>query len=291
MRGYIKKILFVSLIALVAFPYLTMAGSVLYFEQQGSDIEAGARLLVGMFIDSDEAVNAYEVVLSYPTHIFSLSSLDRENSIIDVWKSIDIMADGVLQIGGGSTKPFKGEGGLLIVAEFRVIAAGSGVIKFSNAAVYQADTMGSSSNVEVKHLPISVQVLALDSNSPYVSHEGEPVARDSYAKKTGIIAGTQIIKNPMEGNMKLFVFDSEPIYSSQLIGRSMNWMKWGQWHRIRSPHPIESGVWLIEIRAAEEELDSHFMVYWPVAVKKLFLLGFTLFVLAWIFRKFIRRVK
>ena len=92
---------------------------------------------------SGEEVNAVEASLSYDPDVLSVVSVNRDNSVFNLWTTEPTFSNaaGTVEFGGGTPTPFTTTSNVLTIT-FRAVAEGDAAVTFSDASVLVADGQG-----------------------------------------------------------------------------------------------------------------------------------------------------
>lgn len=132
--------------------YFLASGSVsaaeLFFEQE-KNFGLKDQFKIGVFVETEEAVNAIEGKINFPNGLLELKSVDDGNSIINLWlerpatdRAGEIIFSGIIP--GG----YKGDKGLIFSATFLVKKEGNGTFDILNARALRNDGMGAETKLQ-----------------------------------------------------------------------------------------------------------------------------------------------
>ena len=248
------------LVLLSGIPVSAEADPIIVLKPSAVDMGVGSTFTVQVLVQSDVAVNAFDLTLNYDPNIFEFNSFNTAHSIIDFWHSSPkVLAPGTIKLEGGSTRPFSGASGEIASIEFHTKAEGSATIALSNAQVYLADGKGTAVSSYASYL-----MLAIASSSPIVS-----VAE--IKDETQPVLYAQVEKNPYD-SAPLVVFqaiDKESGVQSVLM-RSRAWISWDDWKPVSNPVALAGGVWALELKAVDNYGNQtvETMYIWNALIKK-----------------------
>ena len=146
----IKKILLVLIgVALVLIGGINIASAAgLYFSPSKGTFYKNENFSVSILVNSEEAINAIQGVISFPTEYFEAVSVkSNTNSIIDLWVRKPSFSNasphGNVQFEGVVLNPgFVGSSGRVMEVVFRVKNEGLAGLDFSDSAILANDGLG-----------------------------------------------------------------------------------------------------------------------------------------------------
>lgn len=213
----------------------------LYFRTTAKEFSPGSTFTVGVFVDADKPINAFEIQIGYSVQTLELMDFNTNDSIVDFWRrDPEILEEGIIRIQGGLTKGFIGRAGELIKLNFRAKLDGSAQWSFRSANIYYADGFGTLATIES-----SPMILPIDLNAAKVS-----LFNEDERKPTILAAG--VTRNPVD-NSRMAVFNATD-KESGLKGiyiRSREWFFWENWHKATNPVRLAAGVWSFELKAED----------------------------------------
>jgi hypothetical protein len=128
-----------------AFPVAAQAAD-LYFSPSTGDYAPGDQFTVGVYVSStDQAMNAASGVYSFPADKLEILSVSKGGSIMSLWVEEPSFSNaaGTGRFEGVVLNPgFTGAGGKILDMSFRVKAAGSATLRFTDGAVLANDGRG-----------------------------------------------------------------------------------------------------------------------------------------------------
>lgn len=235
----------------------------LYFETPAQEIGIGSSIVVKVLVDSEAALNAYNLTVLYPSRILEFVSFDDSRSIIDVWQSSDAgRENGEVRIVGGSTNPFRGTSGEIARITFRATNEGSNALSFADAKLYAADGKGTVMKIKGSNLHISVE-----KNAPVFPPE-ERV--DTSPPEISFIA---LQEDPLNQNQKLlsFLVNDKDSGIKETLTRYRTWFAWTEWNRVDNPAAIPRNAWSVDFRVQDNlgNLRSAIFYDWLVLLQNL----------------------
>ena len=260
MTTHLRLIVTVSVLAsiagLAAAPAFAAPGTELYFRTTASAFAPGSDLMLGVFVNADEPVNAFDVEIGYSPATLEFVSFSISDSIVDVWReSPEVHADGIIRIQGGLREPFSGRAGELLRLVFRVRpeadpAGGEmpGTLQWSfrRANVYAADGKGTAVPASVAPLVARV-VPSLEPVRLEPSADAEPP----------VFSVVRIAENPVD-DAHFAVWEARDegsgIVSSRI--RVKRWLVWGPWETAVNPVRLQRGTWAVELRVTDGQGNS-----------------------------------
>jgi hypothetical protein len=158
----IKKILFAG--AAVAMMLLFHAApaahaATMSFVSSESSASIGDTVDVSVRIDSEgQSVNAAQGTIQYPANILQVQSVDRSNSIFNIWAQEPSVntSTGAISFLGGGTNSFSGTSLYILDIKFLVKGTGNATLVFANAGVTAGD--GTGANILDGTTPLTVYV-------------------------------------------------------------------------------------------------------------------------------------
>ncbi len=134
---------FVSIIASFFLPYTARAAN-LYFSPSSGNYNVGQDFSVSVFVSSaDQAMNAAQGVINFPSDRLQVTSLSKAGSIISLWVQEPSFTAGAVNFEGIVLNPgFTGNAGKVLTVNFKVKAAGSGTLSFTSGSVLANDGQG-----------------------------------------------------------------------------------------------------------------------------------------------------
>ncbi len=101
---------------------------------------------VTVFVDTEgKAINSADAVLSFPTDLLSVESVNKTSSIFSMWIKEPNFSNtlGTISLEGGLPTPgYTGTSGRVMQVQFRAKKAGVASVDFSNANIYANDGLG-----------------------------------------------------------------------------------------------------------------------------------------------------
>lgn len=143
----ICALVFASLLSFAAGAHIARASDVTFelYPTVGS-VDTGAFISMGLFLTSSAtAINAASAVLSYPSDLLEVVSLDTTNSIFNLWVDPPSYSNetGTVKLGGVAFNPgFKGKSGRVLTVRFKVKAPGKAIVRFVSDMVLANDGKG-----------------------------------------------------------------------------------------------------------------------------------------------------
>lgn len=253
-------IVFVSLAAPCA-----ASGTELYFKTTASAFAPGSDLVVGVFVNADEPVNAFDIEIGYSPATLEFVTFDASDSVIGVWKGTpEVLSDGIIRIQGGLTRPFEGRAGELIKFTFRVRpevrlsetqAPGTLQWSFRRANVYAADGKGTA--VVPAAAPLVLPIV------PSLTPVHTVRTTDMVPPVFSVL---RIAESPVD-DAHFAIWDARDedsgVVSSRI--RTKQWLVWGEWETAVNPVRLPRGTWVVDIRVTDGQgnsADAHAYL-WP----------------------------
>ncbi len=133
------------LIAFFLFPHRVDAATMILAPGSGT-YKIGQTFSVGVYVSSaDQAMNAAQGVISYPTNMLEVTSLSKSGSILNLWVQEPTFSNsnGTVNFEGIVYNPgYTGSSGKVITITFKTKAAGTAAVTFSSGAVLANDGAG-----------------------------------------------------------------------------------------------------------------------------------------------------
>lgn len=144
----------------------------------GQTFTATVRVVPG----SGEEVNAVEATLSYDPAVLSVVSVNRDNSVFNLWTTEPTFSNsaGTVEFGGGTPSPFTTTSNVLSVT-FRTVAEGDANVTFTDASVLVADGQGTDVFADATNGSYNVSAAATPEPTP----EPAPAEPEPTPEETG----------------------------------------------------------------------------------------------------------
>lgn len=106
-------------------------------------VATGKIVTVDIVVDAAAPVNVFAGDLSFDPNVLSVSGIDYNTSIAELWvvRPWYDNGAGTLNFGGGTPKPFTGSGSLITV-HFKALQPGDGLVTIQNARILRHDNLG-----------------------------------------------------------------------------------------------------------------------------------------------------
>ena len=233
------------------FPILTIDLSA---AQTEIDSEIEARILVS----SQEPVNAFDIVLEYPTERLEFIRASAAGSIVSVWQSLPLANEqsGSLRLVGGMVSPFSGEDGQIITLIFRAKAFGDVAFAVPKADFALADGKGTSVFATI------------------VSRESLPVRTGSETASPPKIVEAAIAQDPLTKTPIVAVKTEDDGGVREVQMRTRQWFWWSDWQKTGFITEVPKYAWTAQIAAIGWDWQwSETTIYrWNIAALKLLLI-------------------
>ncbi|MEK7464459.1 MAG: cohesin domain-containing protein [Patescibacteria group bacterium] len=255
---------------------LASGNPVFYLETENLKIGSNSDFIVSVLVNSDNSVNAYDIIINYPKDLLNLVAVNSSNSIVDFFKYSEETKPGVIKIVGGSIQGFEGEAGNIIKLNFKSKAEGEAEISLESASAYLYDGTGMQVVGDTKSIK-----LVIDKKTPST----EIVIKD---KIPPVIDEVSIVKDPVQQE-SLLVFnatDEDSGVKSATV-RYREWLGWGDRIPISNPSQLASGVWSLELRVVDNNgnVTAQTVYLWGELFRKLIYISFVVFVLLFFLKK------
>ena len=172
---------------LFLFPFWAHAATLSFSPQSGTYF-AGRSFSVSVLVSSpDQAMNAVQGEISFPTKQLEVLSISQTNSIVTLWVQNPTFSnqDGTIDFGGVSPNPgFQGNGGNIITIRFEAKNSGSAMLAFNSGSVLANDGMGTDILTSMGSANLTI--------APLVS---APASTASTLGNTGILSSPIIINS------------------------------------------------------------------------------------------------
>ncbi len=230
---------------------------------QNMSIAAGSNFEADVMINEQNSVNAFDFIINYPKDKAQFLSVDKTNSIADIWTNSYSNSSGQIFLSGGISKSFSGKRGLIAGLRFKAINPGNLSISFSQSNVYAADGLGT--KIKIESTPILLSVTA-ENTIPNQVFQNEN-------SSVPTILDFQIIKNLADGfSLASFRIQNESPANPPQI-RVKKWFFWESWHVAQSPTPLPNDAWAVELKVSNSSGEADKVIYdFGMMFKKLFLL-------------------
>lgn len=265
-RNYLKitkfKIIKLALIFAIFYFLFSIishaAGGSVSFQTAVTKLAPGSEFKVAVLISSDEPVNAFDFKINFSTALVDFLGFENDGSIVNLWPSRGIQADGTIVLAGGIIKPFSGQAGQIVNLLFRAKQDGNFNITLSSGSFYLADGKGTAVKPTANSLIVNFMP------------GGEKTTIAPSMDQTPPNLNVQIVTEPLQ-KQPLIIFNSTDSQSgvnfTQL--RSMSWFNWTDWQLVQNPVNLPAGAWLIEMRAVNGSglSISKTLYVWPEILK------------------------
>lgn len=156
-----KYTIFLFSISCFIFSYSVAQAATLYFVPPSETIYAGDVFPVEIRLDSDDApVNAVEANIDFPSGIAEIKSIERTNSILNLWPKEPSFSNslGIASLLGGLPDPgFHNRNGLVGILYFQAKNEGAGNLSFKNSSrVLLNDGLGSEASLVSSGITLNV---------------------------------------------------------------------------------------------------------------------------------------
>lgn len=241
----------VSVLVLGVSPMVVQAsGTNIYFKtNDGNGTPAiGQEVAIGLYVDTDQPLNAYALQAVYDPATLELVRLDNSRSLIEIWQSPpheDIQ--GSVVFGGASFHAFRGVRGELLTLVFRPRVTGKVQISSGATSVYLAN--GKGTRVLPGLTPLVLSVAATTTGSTSGSRSS------MVASGAPVIDLVSLFTDPIRPDQKLVTYLVRDISSGvrSVEMRTMSWLTWTSWLPARNPTKAPHGAWLIELRVVNND--------------------------------------
>jgi len=136
----------IGFLVLLFAPIKSAHAATLYLSPQAAGESAGQSFTVNVDVSSaDQAMNAAQGVIEFPTDKLEVISLSTADSVITLWVQPPSFSnkDGVIDFQGVAVNPgFEGSAGKILTIKFRAKAAGSAAVTFTSGSVLANDGKG-----------------------------------------------------------------------------------------------------------------------------------------------------
>ncbi len=124
---------------------LVSASSSLYFSNIPKEVEVGDRFSVSVRINAnDQSINAISSIISFPENLLKPISINKDQSIINLWTGEPRISKGRISFEGVVLNPgFFGNNGLVLRVNFEARASGVVNMNFIEGSVLANDGLGS----------------------------------------------------------------------------------------------------------------------------------------------------
>ncbi len=250
--------IFIGSLALLCAPALASARVSFSFEGYTPPGLSAADFGVRILVDSDEPVNAFDLIVSYPVGLAKLTGIDTSRSIADLWQSSLTPPDGnQVPLVGAATKPFIGTHGEFATLIFNGLRVGSSTLHFVQADVYRADGKGTLAEVETQDQSLALYAVQVETTSTESVSEASGVGQvqngPTPAGAGPTIGDLRIVDNSFAPGEKLLIFtvgETNGVLRRTAV-RTRSWLFWSAWQEARNPFPVPSGAWAVDFAAVD----------------------------------------
>ena len=223
-------------------PFLAHAAATLYFSAPTGTVEAGTPFAVHALIDTDQPMNAFDLMIHLDGPI-SLLQTGNAHSIISIWQTNPSAKNGEIEIVGGSVPAFMGKGGELITFYAVGTATGTATFSFENSAAYLADGKGT------KFIPATEATTVAIVGNPHGAEASSTVSFASQPATVPDIVSLAIITRPSgQKLLSFFATDSGSGIQGTFVRYRM-FASWSPWQPALNPMPLPGRVWAVDFRA------------------------------------------
>jgi uncharacterized membrane protein len=133
----------VAVAALLAAVLLTQETSYIRLETNKSDISAGDRFTVDVFVGAQDSVNAIDIKIAYPENRVKVLGIDTGESVISIWTEDPRVENGQILLSGGTfRRGFVGDH-LIARVNFEALTDGRAEFSVANQTLLAGDGSGS----------------------------------------------------------------------------------------------------------------------------------------------------
>jgi hypothetical protein len=239
-----------SVMLAALFPFLAAATPIraadaarAYFRPDSIAVPPGTEFTAEVLVSSAIPLNACALELSWTSDILQFVALGTRGSAFDIMKEARrIAGEARVKIEGGSIAP---KSGTIPIASltFRAAHEGNAEVRFSNSTCYAADGKGTT-------LPLDTAALTVHIAAGAKPHD--TTVAPFHDRTPPLIEEMRSFRNPVDGTRLLLfrVSDSESGIKETSV-RFRRWWAWGEWREASSPVRLESGAWMVEVRAVD----------------------------------------
>lgn len=198
------KVFFLFLLSFFMFSGLALASSSLYFSNIPKEIEVGDRFSVSLRINAnDESINAISSIISFPENLLKPVSVNKDQSIINLWTGEPRISRGKISFEGVVLNPgFFGNNGLILKINFEAREKGLVNLNFIEGSVLANDGLGS--NVLASFLKSNFKIIA-------------PILKDTPIKNVAEIKTENNISEPKLVKLPVIINSPEKINSKDSL--------------------------------------------------------------------------
>lgn len=259
----ITKNLFLIFIIIGSFFFVSWhvnAKTIFYFDGIQPDTKS-LEFIVYIRVDSDKPLNAYDLIIQYPSEIIKFKQFDTNNSLINIWKKIEVNNQNEIILQGGSIQPFVGENGQLVALIFEALKPGQDNFVFKKAAAYLADGKGTMADeIEIKNIPLYISQIKLEGdnqeNSGLVVKQGPVIVKEDKIQPEILLF--RIADNPFNNKERFLIFETKD--NSGMVkdfARVKKWFKWSDWYEITNPFGFSKNIWAIQFLVVDNFGNSN----------------------------------
>lgn len=216
----------------------------IYFKTTQQSFAPGSEFVVGVFLNTEAAVNAVRAEIGYSAATVDWIGSNTSHSIIKIWKDSPRRSEeGKLVLEGGIPVPFQGHAGELIELYFRVREGAAQPVQISlrDAFVYRADGEGTEFRPGRSSLSIPVVTTLIRQTLPVISDITSPVISVFRISQEPILGRSLVIWDAVDGD--------SGIATEEISMRSG--LFWSDWETHKSPVSVPDGVWSIRVAVTD----------------------------------------
>lgn len=231
------------------FSHVLFAASIRVYFDAPPEVVVGQEFPVRLLVDSDQPLNAYAISLRFPEELFALANFNNGNSLINVWQNQPIVfVGGDVKFAGASFTPFNGNGGELLVVNFRAKDAGEARLTFKDAAVFLAN--GKGTKVVPRAEPAAIRIKKGEGGVVYRGLTDISAPIDKAPPEIKILS---LDADPFNSERKLagFVVADAASGIKEVSFRARKYIFWSDWQPARNPISVSSRVWSVEIMVSD----------------------------------------
>lgn len=182
MKKFLTGAMILGAVFLTFASYSSAASSaVFYLTPASARARVGEQFTVKVMISSaQEAINAAEAVIRFPSAQLEVVRLSKSGSIFTIWAEEPRLENGLISFAGGLPTPgFKGSAGTVLTIVFRAKASGSALLRFEQGAILADDGFGTNILSELRSGRYEIEAVRVPAPPPPPLPPKPPVVIDT----------------------------------------------------------------------------------------------------------------
>jgi len=227
---------------------------------------------VRILVSSTDLVNAFDLILQYPSDYLEFVRASTKNSIATVWQSLPpkIVNDSI-RLTGGMIEPFSGSGEIITLV-FRTKKIGEVDFSMQKTDFVFYDGVGT-----IVVAPEVKKIVSISENDRYTSVE--------YVQPIPEIYKIDVVRDSLEKVTLVTVKTKDDGMIEDVYIRSRKWILWSDWQKTQLLAAVPDGAWAIQasVMSWGGNLSSDVVVYrWEIIVTKILIIAVVVFVVLYV---------